>query len=131
MSEWISTEERLPKVGQKVMTKEEILKMGKNELLKAFLVLTENYFAYCYNCKNCDHCYYCYNCDHCDNCNHCYYCYNCDQCDNCNHCDNCYNCEYCYLCTGQTGKRYMILNVQFTKEEYEQKLKEIVENKGD
>ena len=39
--------------------------------------------------------------------------------DNSN-CSDCFNCSYC---TSQKGKKYMILDVQLTKEEYENKMK--------
>ena len=41
----------------------------------------------------------------------------CFDCLKCLDCSNCLNCSYCRL---QKTKRYMIANVQFTKEEYEE-----------
>ena len=52
----------------------------------------------------------CYNCINCDNCISCYNCYNCIICYNCY---NCYNCEH------QTGKQFMVRNVQLSKEQFE------------
>jgi len=37
---------------------------------------------------------------------------------------NCYSCSNCIGCVNLRGARYQIFNVQYTKEEYEQKLKE-------
>ena len=38
---------------------------------------------------------------------------------NCYDCYNCSDCSDCYDCSEQKNKKYMICNVQFTKEEYE------------
>lgn len=43
----------------------------------------------------------------------------------CNYCHNCYNCYNCYMCVGLENKKYCILNEQYTKEEYEKKMKEL------
>ena len=52
----------------------------------------------------------------------CYDCYNCSDCSDCSNCSYCYNCSFCSecsYCSDQKNKKYMICNVQFTKEEYE------------
>ena len=46
------------------------------------------------------------------------YCFNYSDCFNCSHCSDCFNCFNCSDCF------YKILNVQFTKEEYEKKVAE-------
>jgi len=56
--------------------------------------------SYCYDCYNCFYCYNCYNCSYCS------CCYNCSDCSNCSYCSN------------QKYKKFMINNVQFTKEQY-------------
>jgi len=56
------------------------------------------------------------------NCSYCYdcsYCSNCYDCSNCSNCYDCSDCSYCSNCSNCSGKKYMIKNVQFTKEEYE------------
>ena len=66
--------------------------------------------------KNSDYsnCYYdCYNCPNCSNCSNCF---NCAYCFNCSYCSDCFDCSDCSDCL---DKKYMICNVQFTKEEYE------------
>ncbi|MCT4616661.1 MAG: hypothetical protein N4A38_00450 [Candidatus Gracilibacteria bacterium] len=40
--------------------------------------------------------------------------------------ESCYNCENCFGCTGLRDKKYCILNKQYTKQEYEEKLLEII-----
>ena len=44
------------------------------------------------------------------------------------HCYNCYDCSDCYKCRNlfkEEKYQYMICNVQFSKEEYEAKMKEL------
>ena len=42
---------------------------------------------------------------------------------------DCSDCSDCYACINIKRKQYMICNVQFTKEEYEAKMKELKETK--
>jgi hypothetical protein len=42
------------------------------------------------------------------------------------YCENCENCQDCFGCTGLKRKQYYILNKQYTKEEYEKKVNEII-----
>ena len=79
-------------------TKEEILKMTKQELIEYKLVADlglkkEN--SYCFNCS---------------------YCFDCSNCSNCSYCKNLQNRE---------KHQYKICNVQLTKEEYEGKIKKL------
>jgi len=41
-------------------------------------------------------------------------------------CYDCVNCKHCFLCTNLRSKRYCIRNKQYSEEEYEQKIKEIL-----
>ena len=61
------------------------------------------FLEYSYNCRNC---YYS------TGLNDCFFCYDCKGCSN------------CFLCVNLRQKKYCILNKQYTKEEYERKLKE-------
>ena len=45
--------------------------------------------------------------------------------NNCFNCFNCSNCSHCYNCRNVIGFKYAICNVEMTKEEYENKMKEI------
>ena len=48
------------------------------------------------------------------------------DCSDCSDCSNCSNCSDCFGCRNvKVESRYMICNVQFTKEEYELKIKEL------
>ena len=95
-------------------TKKEILKMSKKELKEEYYKVPVNREDK--NCSNCSYCHYCSNCSY---CHYCSYCFDCSYCSNCS---DCFNCSYC---TSQKDKRYMILDIQLTKEEYEKKIKEI------
>ena len=98
-------------------TKEEILKMSKEELRKEYYKIPVKRED-----VNCSYCFNCFNCSDCSYCSYCSYCFNCF---NCSDCFNCFNCSDCDYCTSQKGKKYMILDVQLTKEEYEKKLEKI------
>lgn len=63
----------------------------------------------------------CYNCYEAQDCNRCYdssFIYNCDDCHN------------CFGCVSLQNKQYCILNVQYSKEGYEQKVAEIKKQMG-
>ena len=92
-------------------TKEEIMKMSAVELLaeKREMKLKGN--STCSGCLSCSDCSSCYDCSHCLSCS------------------VCSSCSDCYSCINITRKQYMICNVQFTKEEYEAKMKELKEAK--
>jgi len=51
-------------------------------------------------------------------------CSDCFNCSNCSNCSDCFYCSHCYGCWGIKDKKYMILNVQLTRKEYEGKLNE-------
>ena len=55
----------------------------------------------------------------------CQYSYWSSNCINCNFIYNCNNCQYCFGCVNLQNKRYCILNEQYTKEQYEEKIKEL------
>jgi hypothetical protein len=99
-------------------TKEEILKMNKEEL--------NNYkwdddldkkkdYSYCYSCSYCSNCF---------NCSNCSYCYDCSDCSDCSDCYNCYNCR------NLIKSEYCICNIQLTKEEFEKKKKELIKDEN-
>jgi len=47
------------------------------------------------------------------------------SCINCNFILNCNNCQDCFGCVNLNNKRYCILNEQYTKEQYDEKMKEM------
>ncbi|HRX64123.1 MAG TPA: hypothetical protein P5060_03410 [Candidatus Absconditabacterales bacterium] len=51
----------------------------------------------------------------------------CRSCTNIYYSEMCHNCQDCFACVGLRNKQYCILNKQYTKEEYGQKVAEIVE----
>jgi hypothetical protein len=56
-----------------------------------------------------------------------YFCEHCLYCNNVYYCRHCFNSSDCFGCVGLIRKQYCILNKQFSKEEYEKKVAEIIE----
>ena len=119
-------------------TKEEILKMTKQEMLaykwSADLNTKSSRCSCCYDCFRCSLCYDCSNCSRCYDCSDCSLCYDCSNCSRCYDCSNCFRCSDCSRCSDCFGCRnlyeeaeyqYMICNVQFTREEYEAKVNDL------
>ncbi len=71
---------------------------------------------------NSENCYHCANLDHCYNCQ---YVYDSTNCIDSYFLFDCKNCSNCFMCTNLRNKQYCINNRQYTKQEYEQKLKSI------
>ena len=93
-------------------TKEEILKMSRSELIDL------KWSSYCSYCSNCSDCLNCLDCSGCSNCSDCL------NCSYCSYCLNCLNCSYC-INLRKGAHQYKICNIQFTKEEYEKKMKSL------
>jgi hypothetical protein len=102
-------------------TKEEILKMSKSELLD---YKWSNDLDSKKENSNCSHCF---DCSYCSNCSICSDCFDCSDCSNCFDCSDCSHCSNCSYCRNLKDKRngYWICNVKVTKEEYEEKMKEL------
>ncbi|MDA2935610.1 hypothetical protein MYX06_00105 [Patescibacteria group bacterium AH-259-L05] len=66
----------------------------------------------------------CYEIVNCSQCFKLFYGFNCTQCVNSAFLYNCTNCSNCFGCTNLRNKSYYIFNQPYTKEEYEQKIKE-------
>jgi len=82
------------------------------------------------NSKDCIDCYCVHDCELCYECiesskmfksMRCQYCVNCAHCTFCLNCENCTN---CFGCVNLIGKNYCIFNEQYSKEEYQKKIKE-------
>ncbi len=71
------------------------------------------------------------NCELCYECVRCFGCFrarwsaNCDECHNVAFCQSCIGCSDCVGCVNLKNKSYCIFNEQYSKEEYERKLKEL------
>jgi len=97
-----------------------------------------------FNSGDCRNAYYCEDsrkltdstdCAFCENCQLCYECADCDTCYNSNFCQDCTNCQDinfsydlrrckdCFGCCTLRDKQYCIFNEQFSKNEYEKKMK--------
>jgi len=100
-------------------TKAEILKMPKREIEEyaKSLKLKKRDNKSCSDCSECSNCSDCSDCSNCSNCSNCF------DCSDCYECSGCYDCSYCFGLNNGRFHQYKILNVQFTKEEYENKIK--------
>ncbi|MBD3360606.1 hypothetical protein GF366_02265 [Candidatus Peregrinibacteria bacterium] len=67
----------------------------------------------CYECTDCEKLYECFFCQGCSNSKYIKYCFDVES------------CSYCFLCVGLRQKQYCILNEQCSKEEYDNKIKEL------
>jgi len=97
------------------MNKEELLKLNKKELKEEFKKLVESTSNKNINCLGCSDLINCSDCSDSSNCSdssdliNSFDCFNCSDlfyCSDCSHCSNLFN------------KKYCVLNVQLTKEEY-------------
>jgi hypothetical protein len=82
------------------------------------------------DCIDITHCIKCERCYECVDCHKCYdslFCDDCDQCIECYFCSRCKNCSNCFGCVLLENKQNCIANKQYTKEEYEKKLKELLQ----
>ncbi len=50
--------------------------------------------------------------------------------NNLRYCDSCISCKHCFGCIGLRHKEYCILNTQYTKEEYEKLVPQIIDHMG-
>lgn len=77
------------------------------------------------DCSICYECELCYECNDCANCYGLRYSADCANCKDSYFLQNCISCNDCIGCINQRHKQYMILNKQYSKEEYEKRKKEL------
>ena len=66
-----------------------------------------------------------YECINAERCYQCRYGVLLKDCIDCLYCYDCRGCAHCLLCSNLRNKQYYILNKQYTKEEYEERIKEL------
>ncbi len=100
-------------------------------LKNCYLICESDFAEDCYysnllkkskNLVDCSVCYddeLCYECIDCIGCNRLFYSQDCSNCSDSYFLKNCQSCRDCIGCINQRQKRYMICNVQYTKEQYE------------
>ena len=87
-------------------------------------------------CKDVMDCMYCVGCEQCYNCVDCSESYHCVSSQithgssDCYHCFDCRSCRDCFGCVGLRQKQYYWYNQQLSKEQYEQKLQEFLQNQS-
>ena len=114
-------------------TKEEIMGMKKEDILKECQLLKDKNTdaplaainISCVNCIDCTNCTEYYSCKGCLDCSSCFFCKDCLECNDCMYCISITRCTDCFGCCNIYGEIYMICNVQFTEEEYAEKMKEL------
>lgn len=106
------------------LTKEDVLKMTREELYKARgELIREVDNVSCSYCIDCTHCPDCTHCIDCTDCLCCLRCVHCIDCSRCLYCVDCIDCIDCLYCANLRGGKYMICNVQLGEKEYEAKIK--------
>jgi len=107
-----------------------------DQLKNCYLVMnggnSENcfYANWVVNCRDCmdssyvDGCELCYECTYCNTCYNCQFAYHCDDCRDSRFVYDCKGVSKSVLCVGLRNKSYCILNEQYSKEEFEKKIKE-------
>jgi hypothetical protein len=94
---------------------------------------------YCFGCESADDSIdntilvqseLCYGCTYSFTCNECFFCNDCMNCSRSSYLTSCYNCMDCFGCAQLDDKQYCILNKQYSKEEYFQKMVELKREMG-
>ena len=73
----------------------------------------------CMDCYNLSACEYCSNCTDCNKCYDTHHSQSSENCNNGYYLFDCHSCSDCILCAGLRNAQYMILNKQYSKEDYE------------
>lgn len=84
---------------------------------------------YCKDCLDCsfvEKCELCFQCLDLENCYHCMYLRSSVNCNDCFLSVDLIGCKNCFGCVGLRNKEYHIFNVAYSKEEYDNKIKEYV-----
>ena len=79
----------------------------------------------CYNASDSE---LCYELNECSRCSKSSYLFFCKGCIDCYYLYSCRNCSNCFLSSNLINKKYVFKNKQYTKEEYEEKIKKFFEN---
>ncbi len=93
------------------------------------LLYCTNYNLYNKDCVDCLAIFYCEKCYFCMTvlrAQFCSYIYQCENVNNCHFCYDCQACSECFGCYNLRHKNYCIFNKQYLKEEYQEKLAEIM-----
>lgn len=102
-----------------------------------FDVLDSNNCHYVFDsieCKDCIDCTHLYQCQRCYDCVQSYKSFDLSYCDYCAACIECYFClrckelQNCFGCVELINKQYCIFNKQYSKEEYKQKVQELLKD---
>ncbi len=81
----------------------------------------------CYAVRGCENCY---ECTDCNNCHTVFFSQDSDDCHKSFFLKNCIACENCFWCKNFFNKKYHIFNQAYSQEEYEKKIKKLLEEKN-
>jgi hypothetical protein len=81
-----------------------------------------NYAKSCYDISHCINSERCYESFWIMKCNRAHFCSQCVECMEILFCKDCLGCSNCFGCMNLRNKKYCIFNIQYTKEEYEEKI---------
>jgi CxxC-x17-CxxC domain-containing protein len=81
----------------------------------------------CYAVRGCENCY---ECTDCNNCHTVFFSQDSDDCHKSFFLKNCIACENCFWCKNLSNKKYHIFNQAYNQEEYEKKIKKLLEEKN-
>jgi len=79
----------------------------------------------CVDCEIVHDSHNCYQSQHIKNCQNCYFSMRLQDCHNCIDCSDCINCKDCFGSSNQLNGQYIALNKQYTKEAYEDFMKNL------
>lgn len=107
--------------------------MSKNCYLVFGCVRNEDclYGHIVWDCQNCVDNLYIFRCEWCSECIDCVDCYDLHFSTECTHCSesyflhDCRSCKHCFGCTNLRNKEYYWFNQKLTRQEYEQKMKDL------
>lgn len=88
-----------------------------------------DYSRNCMDCCTAQKSERCYECIDVISCSNVMYSQECQECASSAYLFNCRNCTDCYGCVNLRNKSYCVLNVQYTREEYKEKIKEFTVEK--
>ncbi len=120
-STWVNTEYINMSAWQKNSYMVTYADYGENLIYGSFV----NHSKDCVDNLMANHCELCYETINCNRCYNVFFSMDCESCHNVMFSKNCSGCNDCFGCANLNKKSYCIENIQYSKEEYEEKLTEL------
>jgi hypothetical protein len=93
--------------------------LGAEDCLYCYRVFYSKDLVDCFDLIRCERCY---ECSESEGLHSCVQCRHCRSCTDCWYCEDCTGCTDCFGCVNLRNKRHCIYNVQFTPEEYRDRI---------